>query len=338
LDESWSSSLFTGDQCAVCENPLDDHPEELLDNGELLKVCGACAAKRSAPRIDEADTASVLAEAEARAKTVQELVSCRADEQSRLEEIGQFIENLAAALGHWQDLAAELEQRARGLEAENRRLKDRLARAETLLTQATDAPAVVQPMTRGSHEVNASEEATPPDRQPTPSPTFAERPPSSAPPADQSDEGLTVEEVPLAQKYFNESSHTEKTRSVRRSLGRPVVNLTKLAGSPRQVLITIAWEIVWYQYLVELDEDSPGEERVALFAEGMELQEVNPVFSRPNAQLDDEGRIDASELEFSLISDRSQIIDDLSPEQAVLEDATEEIWDRHSAPEFRWDD
>jgi hypothetical protein len=282
----------------------------------------------------------VVAEAEARSRTVKELLSCRADEQSQLEEIGHFIENLARAVTHWQNTAAEFEQRARTLEGEVGRLRERLQRAEELLSSGTTLEAVTpserapQPLGKVSFEGATGTAAEPLHEQDLPAPHF----PEPAPEVDVAPRVFGVEELRLAQRFFNESQFTEKNRSVRRSLGRPMVNLTPVAGGVPQILATVGWEIVWYQYLISLDEDLEPAERVTLFAEGMELDELNAAFTRSNANLDDEGRIDASELEFSLLGDRSEIIDDTSPEQVVLEDATEEIWDRHTAPEFRWDD
>jgi hypothetical protein len=104
------------------------------------------------------------------------------------------------------------------------------------------------------------------------------------------------------------------------------------------VLITVAWDIVWYQYLVILDEETGDEERVSLFAEGMELDELADSFKRSNATMGDTGRIDASEMEVGLLSDGPLLTDMTAEEEEALEDATEEIWDRHTMPEFRWDD
>jgi hypothetical protein len=151
--------------------------------------------------------------------------------------------------------------------------------------------------------------------------------------------GLDIETIHLAQQHFNESPNTDKMRSVRRSLGRPMVNLSRVVGPVRRVLVTVAWEIVWYQFLVELGDEGSFDERVTLFAEGMELSELAAHFSEANAMLDDEGRVDASELEFGLLEQRGDLLTEMSDEaEAALEDATEEVWDRHSPPEFRWDD
>jgi hypothetical protein len=331
---------MTGDQCAICENPLGDDAKEMLDDGEILRVCGACALQREPGGPNQADGPSVIAEAEARSKTVQELLSCRVDAQSQLEEIGQFIENLARAVTHWQDLAAEFEQRSRELEGEVRRLRERLQRAEGLLSaqptkSASSGSAGHEPAGAWALPSDEMRTGLSPSSAPAtlPPPHF----PEAAPRVDVAS-GFEVEDLRLAQRLFSESSFTEKTRSVRRSLGKPIVNLTAVAGPQRRILATVAWEIVWYQYLINLDESVDQGERVTLYGEGMQLEELPAAFRERNAVLDDEGRIDASELEFSLLGENAEIIDDRSPEQAALEDATEEIWDKHSAPEFRWDD
>jgi hypothetical protein len=71
----------------------------------------------------------------------------------------------------------------------------------------------------------------------------------------------------------------------------------------------------------------------------MELSELATHSTEANAALDDEGRVDASELEFGLLERRDNLLTEMSEEaEAALEDATEEVWDRHTPPEFRWDD
>ena len=71
----------------------------------------------------------------------------------------------------------------------------------------------------------------------------------------------------------------------------------------------------------------------------MDLDELAYYFRDPNALVNDDGRLDASELEVRLLSDPSALITEMSTdEMQVLEDATEEIWDQRIAPEFKWDD
>jgi hypothetical protein len=105
----------------------------------------------------------------------------------------------------------------------------------------------------------------------------------------------------------------------------------------------VFWDIVWYQYLVDLRKDLPaGEDRVVLDREGMDLEELEPRFRDKNGTINDDGRLDASELEVRLLSDPSARITEMempmpSPQTRLAEDATEEIWDQQSAPDFRWD-
>ena len=169
-------------------------------------------------------------------------------------------------------------------------------------------------------------------------------PPPVAPPAGPATAephtrpGFQLPEVQIAQRYFNESQFTNRIRDVRKSLGKPKANLTKLVGAEPRALITVFWDIIWYQYLVDLRRDIPADTRVLLHREGMDLEELTPVFREKNASVDDEGRLDASELEVKLLSDPSTLITEMSiDEERALEDATEEIWDQRTAPEFKWD-
>ena len=149
---------------------------------------------------------------------------------------------------------------------------------------------------------------------------------------------FSLAEVQVAQKYFNDSHFTDRIREVRKSLGKPKANLTKIVGAEPRALITIAWDIIWYQYLVDLRRDIPVDQRVTLHREGMDLDELTAVFKEKNASVGDEGRLDASELEVKLLSDPSTLITEMSiDEERALEDATEEIWDQRTAPEFKWD-
>jgi ribosome-binding protein aMBF1 (putative translation factor) len=151
--------------------------------------------------------------------------------------------------------------------------------------------------------------------------------------------GFRIEEVQAAQRYFNESLFTGKTRDVQSSLGRPRANLTRAVGTEPRAFVTITWDIVWYQYLVDMRPDVPSDQRVVLHREGMDLDELAHYFKEKNATIDDNGRLDASELEVKLLSDPSALITEMTvDEEKALEDATEEIWDQHISPEFNWDD
>lgn len=161
-------------------------------------------------------------------------------------------------------------------------------------------------------------------------------------PAGEGDDSSTfrIDEVQAAQRFYNESPFTSRIRDVHRSLGKPRANLTKVPGGEPRAIVTIAWDIVWYQYLVYLRRDLPSSyERVVLHREGMDLDELAYYFKEKNAVVNDGGRLDASELEVRLLSDPSALITEMTAEERrLLEDATEEIWDQRAAPEFKWDD
>ena len=232
-------------------------------------------------------------------------------------DVAELLGELEDEVAHWQTVALEAEKQARSLEAELARTRERLRKSDDLLSTGSDRPPVLPATaTRGG----------PIRHQPAPAPEGTEV-------------TLTLDEVHVSQRHFNDSPFVEKMRSVRRSLGRPAVSLLKVPGEGGKVLLTVAWEIVWYQYLLDLDETCAADECAELFAEGMELVELSDRFKLSNAELDDQGRLDASELEVAQLHDESELLTHFSAEQdAALDDATEEIWDRHTTPEFRWDD
>jgi hypothetical protein len=164
-------------------------------------------------------------------------------------------------------------------------------------------------------------------------------------PEPEDETGLTfsINEVQVAQRFFNESEYTQKIAEISKSIGKPKANVSRTVPGAPEAAITVFWDIVWYQYLVDLRKDLPsGEERVVLNREGMDLDELEPRFREKNSTINDDGRLDASELEVRLLSDPSTLITEMEvpmppPESRLADDATEEIWDQRSAPDFRWD-
>jgi hypothetical protein len=177
---------------------------------------------------------------------------------------------------------------------------------------------------------------------PPPGKETSRRPAAAALPEEpaESTGNFRINEVQAAQRYYNESPFVNRIRDVRRSLGKPKASVVRLAGETPRAIITIYWDIVWYQYLVDLRRDLPSTEpRVVLHREGMSLDEIPFEFKEKNATVNDDGRLDASELEVHLLSDPSALITEMSQEETqIIEDATEEIWNQHGTPEFKWDD
>jgi len=80
------------------------------------------------------------------------------------------------------------------------------------------------------------------------------------------------------EQYFN---------SVRVSLGRPRVSVLPLGGIRPDVVVTVAWDISWYQYRVSFDSAQP----VRLEQRGHDLDELDATFTGWNAHLDETGRV-----------------------------------------------
>jgi hypothetical protein len=159
----------------------------------------------------------------------------------------------------------------------------------------------------------------------------------------QSDQvpNFRIDEVQAAQRFYNECSFVSRIRDVRRSLGKPKANVTRVPGPEPLAYVTICWDIVWYQYLVDLRRDLPlSAERVTLYREGMDLDELDFHFREKNAVINDDGRLDASELEVRLLSDPNALIPEMAEqdETQLMDDLTEETWGSRVAPEFKWDD
>jgi hypothetical protein len=65
------------------------------------------------------------------------------------------------------------------------------------------------------------------------------------------------------------------------------VSLLPLSGVNPEVVLTIAWDISWYQYRVVFDSGQP----VRLAERGYELEELDARFKDWNAHLQDDGRV-----------------------------------------------
>ncbi|HZK48928.1 MAG TPA: hypothetical protein VFD74_04940, partial [Thermoleophilia bacterium] len=285
----------------------------------LVTLCAQCAGDEIADQKQVASSRSADeqdATSASRARSlIMKMIDRATQEHSRLHELDALVGDLASRLAAAQLTALEQEERARGLAAELDRTRERLRRAEELLALANDRPAPAAGAEGGSPHG-----------------------PAAAPQVHPGLSELTPADVNAIQRAFNDSTFIEKMRSVRRGLGKPIVNACSLAGPDRRALLTVAWDIVWYQFLFDLS-DKPEAPGAALFAEGMELSEIADHFKQSNAMIDDQGRLDASELALSLERDHPANEEALDEAEAqALDDATEEIWDSTSMPEFRWED
>jgi len=97
-----------------------------------------------------------------------------------------------------------------------------------------------------------------------------------------------MEPFELAAARFNASDAGRTARGLTRTLGTPRVSLGSAAGAAGQVRVTVAWELAWYQWAVDLeDETRPVQE----LAKGRELSELDPASRQWNASALEGGTI-----------------------------------------------
>jgi hypothetical protein len=81
---------------------------------------------------------------------------------------------------------------------------------------------------------------------------------------------------------FNGSDALRTVEGIARSLGEPQVSVVPLSGPNPDVVITISWEISWYQYRISRDSPQP----VRLAERGLEPGELDAKFTTWNARLE----------------------------------------------------
>jgi hypothetical protein len=120
--------------------------------------------------------------------------------------------------------------------------------------------------------VSASAPPAPPRRRPTP------------PPLDE--DGFTPFERAVAR--FNSSEAGRTVVGLTRTLGVPRASVGASAGAPDEVRITIAWELSWYQWGVDIaDELRP----VFELDKGGEVEQLDAAARQWNAAVGKDGRL-----------------------------------------------
>ena len=90
-----------------------------------------------------------------------------------------------------------------------------------------------------------------------------------------------------AADLFNASQYRRTVGGIAKSLGAPRVSVVVLSGVNAEVVVTVAWDISWYQYRVSPDSDNP----VRLEERGHDPAELEASFTEWNAHMEDDGRI-----------------------------------------------
>ncbi len=100
---------------------------------------------------------------------------------------------------------------------------------------------------------------------------------------------LSVREQQMveAADIFNASDYRRTVGGIAKSLGEPRASIVPLSGVSGELVVTVAWDISWYQYRVTPDSAQP----VRLAERGHELGELDATYQRWNARIEDDGRL-----------------------------------------------
>jgi hypothetical protein len=90
-----------------------------------------------------------------------------------------------------------------------------------------------------------------------------------------------------AADLFNESAFRRTVAGIAKSLGAPRASILPLSGVNSEVVLTVAWDISWYQYRITPDSGQP----VRLAERGHEPGDLESLFTSWNAHLSPDGRI-----------------------------------------------
>jgi hypothetical protein len=90
-----------------------------------------------------------------------------------------------------------------------------------------------------------------------------------------------------AAELFNDSAFRRTIAGIAKSLGEARVSFLPLSGVNPEVVVTVAWDISWYQYRVVFESGQP----VRLAERGYELEELDDRFKDWNGHLGPDGRL-----------------------------------------------
>jgi hypothetical protein len=89
-----------------------------------------------------------------------------------------------------------------------------------------------------------------------------------------------------AAELFGDSPYRRTIAGIAKSLGEARVSFLPLSGTNPEVVITVAWDISWYQYRVVFESAQP----VRLAERGYELDDLDDRFKSWNGSLGPDGR------------------------------------------------
>jgi len=90
-----------------------------------------------------------------------------------------------------------------------------------------------------------------------------------------------------AADIFNASDYRRTVGGIAKSLGTPRASIVPLSGVSGELIVTVAWDISWYQYRVSPESAQP----VRLAERGHEIGDLDGGYQRWNATIEDDGRL-----------------------------------------------
>ena len=94
--------------------------------------------------------------------------------------------------------------------------------------------------------------------------------------------------IERAIEIFNGSEHPRTVAGIARTLGEPMVSASTSIVGAAEVLLTVAWELSWYQFVVDL---SDARHPVRMQGRGEELQELSEAAREWNAHATEDGTL-----------------------------------------------
>jgi hypothetical protein len=91
---------------------------------------------------------------------------------------------------------------------------------------------------------------------------------------------------------FNSSEAGHAVAGLTRTLGKPYASVGAAAGRPGQVRVTVAWDLSWYQWGVDIGDDLRP---VFQIAKGREIDQLDAPARQWNASVGDDGRLTLAE-------------------------------------------
>ena len=90
-----------------------------------------------------------------------------------------------------------------------------------------------------------------------------------------------------AADLFNASDYRRTVGGIGKSLGEPKASIRPLSGVNSELVITVAWDISWYQYRVSPESAQP----VRLAERGHDPSQLKSAFTAWNARVEEDGRL-----------------------------------------------